>query len=152
MSGGSKPLRPNAFRSSAVKAIPLFNSGELRTASPRALVSSKPAPLGRRLVAGASSGITLCRMLIPLPFDPCPLAQRPKWRAARWITFDALLKASCGRTDGESPAQGHQSEQPDQRQIARRGGERRLRYSRDRGDFSVRRRGRDHLGELHFLS
>src|ERR1035438_8517176 len=73
MSGGSRPLRPSAFRSSAVKAIPLFNSGELSTASPRALVSSQPSPLCRRLVAGASSGITLCRMVIP-PFHPCPRA------------------------------------------------------------------------------
>ena len=39
MSGGSRPVRPSAFRSSAVKAVPLFNSGELSTASPRALVS-----------------------------------------------------------------------------------------------------------------
>ena len=26
--GGSRPVRPSAFRSSAVKAVPLFNSGE----------------------------------------------------------------------------------------------------------------------------
>src|ERR1017187_1442339 len=151
MSGGSRPLRPSAIRSSAVKAIPLFNSGELSTASPRALVSSQPCPLCRRIVAGASSGITLCRMAIPLPSTRALRAAPQGWRAARWIT-NALLKAPCSRTEGESPAQGHQSEQPDQRQIAGGGGERRLRYSRDRLYFGLRRRRRNHLGELHFFA
>src|ERR1017187_5465434 len=77
------------------------------------------------------------------------------WRAARWIA-NTLLKASCGHTESESAAQGHQSQQTDQRQIARRGGERRLRCTRNRrsgsGYFSLHRRRRNHLGELHFFS
>jgi len=42
---------------------PLFNSGELRTAKPRAWVSQQWFPFCRGFAIGANSGITLCRML-----------------------------------------------------------------------------------------
>ena len=57
MSGGSRPVSPSAFRSSAVKAVPLFNSGELSTASPRALVSIAAVPdLAGAFVAAPVAG------------------------------------------------------------------------------------------------
>ena len=65
MSGGSRPVRPSAFRSSAVKAVPLFNSGELSTAKPRALVSWQPSPSQPAAWSWARvSGSLLCRMLL----------------------------------------------------------------------------------------
>src|SRR5436305_8553275 len=63
ISGGSSPVRPSAFRSFAVNAVPLFSRGELRTAAPRDLVWYERHSSRRGLVTGARIGITLCRML-----------------------------------------------------------------------------------------
>src|SRR6202167_1022847 len=116
MSGGSKPVRPSAFRSSAVKAIPLFNNGELSTASPRALVSQQPFPFRRRLVSGANSGITLCRMLLPRLL--CLAWRAHLGRRARAMDSGRLLQAFWETQERETRAQGYQSEQREQRQRA----------------------------------
>ena len=39
ITGGRSPVRPSASRSSTVNAVPLFNSGVVSTAMPRALAS-----------------------------------------------------------------------------------------------------------------
>src|SRR5580692_4634567 len=147
MSGGSSPLRRNAFRSPAVKAVPLFNDGELSTASPRSLVSRAPLPF-RGCGFGASSGTTLCRMAVTLfgsvLTNAAPSSGR---RAARERGRGPLLNTSFSDAEGERAPKGQKTKQRHERQRARRGWERPVRFLNRR-----RRRRSDYLGELHFLS
>src|SRR5579872_1617506 len=112
MTGGSRPVRPKAVRSSAVKAVPLFNIGELSTASPRALVSWWPSTFCWCFVTDASSGITLRSMLLPsLLLLIHPARRGAPGMACRAADHELLADSACDQAKRERPAQCQQSEQ-----------------------------------------
>src|ERR1039457_2741233 len=105
MSGGSRPVRPNAFRSSVVKAVPLFNTGELSTSNPRTLVSWQPCPFRRYFAIFACSGMTVCRTLTFSLWIRAPSRGGAKDRAPRDTDNKSLLDALFDAAKDQGPTQ-----------------------------------------------